>query len=430
MAQGLTHSPYSRSLPLTSSPKGIIAYLRAASFAVWMLTLLLPYLLVRDWSSWNEFREEGVDFRKYFYVGFAVFCAAHLTVGIGAWISAPFKILKTWAGILLTIFCGFELLVSPMSTVPKTSALYAVATWAVIALLTLYWQSDYRVLQRMTLFAGMLAFAWLFFLCVKLGVHIGMGIGGINRNMTGMAGVGALVCCMIYPRKEIRWIGVACALFMALIVSSRGSLVSLAAFGLAYYVAYHGTYRAVIHGLLAAVAVAALLLVIPHLRHGITNDVLMLHDRDRGIDSGFTGRMDFWKEALAKFQRSPLIGYGFRGTIESNGLGSIHSGYLKLLVETGIIGTFLAVTAIVVECLRRFRLAVELRGLTPRDLPNIDLAESVRLNAVACGTMAMTLTYWIYEQLYLNLGSVVSVALFLMITAPAYVPLMPKTSKR
>ena len=286
------------------------------------------------------------------------------------------------------------------------------------------------MLQRMTLFAGMLAFAWLFFLCVKLGVHVGMGIGGINRNMTGMAGVGALVCCMIYPRKEIRWIGVACALFMALIVSSRGSLVSLAAFGLAYYVAYHGTYRAIIHGLLAAVAVAALLLVIPHLRHGITNDVLMLHDRDRGIDSGFTGRMDFWKEALAKFQRSPLIGYGFRGTIESNGLGSIHSGYLKLLVETGIIGTFLAVTAIVVECLRRLRLAVELRGLTPRDLPNIDLAESVRLNAVACGTMAMTLTYWIYEQLYLNLGSVVSVALFLMITAPAYVPLMPKTSKR
>ena len=70
------------------------------------------------------------------------------------------------------------------------------------------------------------------------------------------------------------------------------------------------------------------------------------------------------------------------------------------------------------------------RGLTPRDLPNIDLGESVRLNAVACGTMAMTLTYWIYEQLYLNLGSVVSVAIFLMITAPAYVPLTPKTSKR
>ena len=218
---------------------------------------------------------------------------------------------------------------------------------------------------------------------------------------------------------------------MALVVSSRGSLVSLAAFGLAYYVAYHGTYRAVVHGLLAVLAVAAMLLVIPQLRHGITNDVLKLHDRDRGIDSGFTGRVDVWKEALVTFQRSPLIGLGFRGSIEGHGqVGSIHSGYLKLLVETGIIGTFLAVTAIVVECLRRFRLAVELRGLTPRDLPNIDLAESVRLNAVACGTMAMTLTYWIYEQLYLNLGSVVSVAIFLMITAPAYVPLMPKTSKR
>ena len=34
---------------------------------------------------------------------------------------------------------------------------------------------------------------------------------------------------------------------------------------------------------------------------------------------------------------------------------------------------------------------------------------------------AMTLVIWIYEQLYINLGSVVCVAFFLMMAAPAYI---------
>lgn len=431
MAQGLAQLPYSRTLPLTTGRDGLIAYARAGGLAVWMLTLVLPFLLVKDWSSWNELGEEGVDFKKYFYVGFAFMCLAHTTIGIGAWLSTPFKILKSWSGIMLTVFCMFELLVSPLSLVPKSSALYSVGTWGVLLICTLYWQSDFKMLQRMTWLAGMGVFAWLLFLCVKLGVRFGGTIGGINRNTVGTAAVGALILCMVYPRREFRWIGISIAWFIAVAVTSRGSLVALTVFAITYYAAYKGTYRAIIHGMIAAALFSMLILIVPEIRHAITNDVFMVHDKSRGMGSGFTGRMDLWKQAIGAFWKNPILGYGFRASTEGHGeYGSIHSGYLKILVETGFVGGFLVVGAVVAEALRRFRMVLQLRQTPQNAIPGVDVAESIRVNSVALGTLCMTLVLWIYEQLYINLGSVVSIALFLMIMIPAYVPIQTKKLKR
>ncbi len=432
MAQGLAQLPYTRTIPATNGRDGWIAYMRAGSLSVWLLTLLLPFLLVKDWSSWNELGEEGVDFKKYFYVGFAVICAAHLTLGPSPWLTAPFKILKTWSGLMLTIFCGFELLVSPLSLVPKTSAVYAVGTWGVMLICMLYWQSDYRILQRMTWVAGMVAFAWLFFLSLKLGLRFGQAIGGINRNTTGIAGVGAMICCMVYPRREIRWAGVALAWLFALATTSRGSLVALAVFAITYYAAYKGTYRAIVHGLIATAAFGVVVLVYPHLRHAITNDVFMVHDKARGMGSGFTGRVDAWKQAINAFWKNPILGYGFRASTQEThgGYGGIHSGYLKILVETGFVGGFLVIGAVLVEAARRLRLVLQLQSMPQNAIPGIDTAESMRINALVFATLMMTLTLWIYEQVYINLGSIVSVVLFLMLVAPAYVPIVPKKERR
>jgi len=149
------------------------------------------------------------------------------------------------------------------------------------------------------------------------------------------------------------------------------------------------------------------------------------------MGSGFTGRMELWKQAIGAFWKNPILGYGFRASTEGHGEdGSIHSGYLKILVETGFVGGFLVVGALVAEALRRLRLVLQLRLLPQNSIPGIDNAESIRLNAVVLATLAMTLVFWIYERLFINLGSVVSIALFIMIVAPAYVPLQAKKLKR
>jgi O-antigen ligase len=70
-------------------------------------------------------------------------------------------------------------------------------------------------------------------------------------------------------------------------------------------------------------------------------NTLQLDSRERGMGSGFTGRVDAWGEAVKVFQTYPAFGVGFRMQdryIEFSGLHSAHNGYLGLLVELGVSG--------------------------------------------------------------------------------------------
>jgi O-antigen ligase len=149
---------------------------------------------------------------------------------------------------------------------------------------------------------------------------------------------------------------------------------------------------------------------------------MRLHDKSRGIGTGFTGRWASWQKGLETFWKSPLIGHGFRAHLESKEELGSHSGYIRLLIETGLIGTGLAVMTVVIEALRRLKLAKRLRDAYASTMPGIDLEQSFRLNAVACAAMLTVLTYWVYEPMYLNLGTVMSLIFFLMFAAPDFVP--------
>ena len=73
----------------------------------------------------------------------------------------------------------------------------------------------------------------------------------------------------------------------------------------------------------------------------------------------------------------PLISRGV-------GFGGVHSAYIKIFLEAGIIGAFLIIGAVVIEAYRRMRIAVRLGSLQPHDLPGINIADSLRLNVIAC----------------------------------------------
>ena len=73
------------------------------------------------------------------------------------------------------------------------------------------------------------------------------------------------------------------------------------------------------------------------------------------------------------------------------------------------------------EVVRRFRIVARFRDLVPGAFPGIDVVETKRVNALAFATIVMTMVIWVYEQLYINLGSVISVVFFLMMVAPTYV---------
>ncbi|HEY3394448.1 MAG TPA: O-antigen ligase family protein [Lacipirellulaceae bacterium] len=423
--QSVAAYPLSGSLSVDARRGQLLAYLRAGTLAVWMFALIYRFWWVSDWFAMQEQLESGVNLKFHYYIGFAIACAAHLTLGLTAWLTLPFKVTATSSGRLFTAFCLLELLTAPFSVVWRTSAMYAVATWSVYALLVLYWESDYRVVQRMTVLAGMVVLGWLVLLRIKHGMPLGFGaaIGGINRNATATAALGGVVCCLLSPRRSIRWAAIAIGAYLCVVVTSRGGIVALSTFLATYYLIYKGTLRAAVHALLGLILFGVLLVASPWLQNFVFEDVMRLHDPARGLGSGFTGRVDAWEQAIDAFWDKPIFGFGFRATTHGFGedYGAVHSGYLKILVETGFVGAFLILSAVIVEAIRRLRLALRFRQLPPHAAPGIDVVETTRINAIVCATLVLIMTIWTYEQLYFNLGAVVSVAFFLMMAAPTYI---------
>ena len=421
-----TYAPFNNLITAPATASGLLAYVRAGTLAVWLFTLIVRYWWLTDWFALQEEAMSGVNVRLYYFVGFAIALAAHTTLGLGLLFALPFDVLSTWSGRLLTAFCVLALIISPLSLVPRASAVYAVGTWGVIALLHLYWKSDYRVIKRMVVFAGLVVLAWMYIILFRHGLNFGVGggyIGGMNRNTTALAALGGAVCCMMSSNTWIRWPALAAAGGMAVMVTSRGTIVATLAFLTTYYFLNKGTIRFAAYGLGLLVVLSAVFLASPAAREFVFEDVMHLHDQHRGIGSGFTGRFEYWKHALESFWKEPVFGYGFRATAAGGGgdYGAIHSGYLKLLVETGLVGGILVISAVVIEAVRRLKLVLQFRSMPPQAAPGIDVVETTRVNAVVCATIALTMTMWVYEQLYINLGSVISIVFFLMMAAPAYI---------
>jgi O-antigen ligase len=427
-AQQTYTSPAWNRLPATTMPKvGMLAYARANSISAWLLALILPFWYLSDWFTRQILAEQGssASDRRVFLIGFSIMLAAHLTLGIQAWIAAPFQMLSTWVGALLSIFFLLMVVLSPLSEVPGTSLQYGFLTYLAVVLLWLYWTGNYSVLRRALLWACWLQFAWWTVLLAKHGLIGGFGgiIGDINRNVTGTSALAALICGLLTPNRYLRWAAFLATVFFCTIVSSRGSLVALSAFIAVYYALHVGVFRAVAHGGLIGTCVALIVLAVPEIRQEVVDKVLHIYDPGRGIGSGFTGRTTTWQQAIEWFWKRPVFGYGFRATTHARGVGfgGVHSAYIKVFLEAGFVGGFFMVGALVVEAFRRCRASLWLRKLNPQSVPNINLTETLRLNVLVCATMCMTLTMWVYDQYYINLGSPVSVVLFLMLTAPNYI---------
>jgi O-antigen ligase len=254
-------------------------------------------------------------------------------------------------------------------------------------------------------------------------------IGDINRNITGTAALAALICGLFTPNRYFRWAAYAGALFFIVIVSSRGSLVALSVFSIVYFTLYYGIFRSAAVGGILGVLTLLFILAVPALRVKVAEKVFHIHDTGRGIGSGFTGRTEMWKQGIEYFWKKPVFGYGFRATTLSRGVGfgGVHSAYIKIFLEAGIIGAFMIIGAVVIEAYRRLRVTLRLRFLQPDDMPGINIADSMRLNVIACSTLCLILTMWVYDQYYINLGSPISVMFFLMLLAPTYVTTQGKT---
>ncbi|HLN23251.1 MAG TPA: O-antigen ligase family protein [Patescibacteria group bacterium] len=130
----------------------------------------------------------------------------------------------------------------------------------------------------------------------------------------------------------------------------------------------------------------------------ISDNVLLLDDDDRGLESGFSERTEIWQAAYELWWSQPLFGVGYGQGVEKMGFGMYaHNIVLVLLSETGVVG-FLGFVGFTLLSLRNgYRLRQ--RG---------ELTQATYL-------LTGIVVYWaygIFEGLAINAGNPLSAAFF------------------
>lgn len=159
-----------------------------------------------------------------------------------------------------------------------------------------------------------------------LGMPQGRSIGNIQPNLFATP----LLAGFIFSQFRPGLIGVAVRILcfaMVALVSSRFAVLGC----IAAFVLHELTLKPLSLGKLPLLVVALIAGVAfwPQI-----TAILALDDPTRDLSSGFSGRDAYWEGSLAAITEHPF-GIGFKRTI---GDESGHNGYLKILLEFGIIG--------------------------------------------------------------------------------------------
>lgn len=179
----------------------------------------------------------------------------------------------------------------------------------------------------------------------------GVAGSGIHHNEVGLLGVTAVILATAIGWRAMLVI-TPFSLYTALLSGSRGSVlgiilaVALFAF-LREFIAGAGRrgYDAVpLRGLLYLTGGLILGLgVSVYAADFLIDDVFMLRSENRGLSSGFTGRLDVWQGIIDDWKQSPLIGNGY-GVVRGEALRlgeTADGGFLLLSAELGLAGLFL-----------------------------------------------------------------------------------------
>lgn len=226
-------------------------------------------------------------------------------------------------------------------------------------------------------------------------------LGPIHPNSFGTAMLSAFILSQF--RKDAVFVVVRIVSFLlAASVSSRFALIG----SLLALIVFEVTSKRFSLKLLALTVMVAAGLAVFH-QH--ISEIFALNDPARNLDSGFTGRGDEWLGALELIEQNPF-GMGFkRPPYETAG----HNGYLKVILEFGIVGGGLII-ALVLSIV----LGALYDALTG---PNRDDDLRRFACARAAGLVALAFATFFQPQMF-NLGDVHGVPFMLLLFQPAWRP--------
>lgn len=236
-----------------------------------------------------------------------------------------------------------------------------------------------------------------------------LSFAGLDPNPVGLILQGVTISSLAIRRLPFRAVAVLLSLYVMYLTNSRSALIGTAIALLLYFVLRGRTLFA--WSLAAVLSVSGVIVASgsDYLSKiaDQTSQVLHLHNKYRGLNSGFTGRALLWQETIDIWHEHPLIGSGYRAIEELIPQGmSSHDGYLEILGETGIFGALSM-------ALFSFQ---GIRGL---------ISDSRKGSQVAQLGLALTAGYLfiaVFERYFVNFGNPTSLLVLCMWMRPTVTP--------
>jgi len=256
---------------------------------------------------------------------------------------APVFYEQSYLFMLVIIFLATIIFTSPLSLDPATSFQYSLVTVAGLILCGGVWSliqgQEVKILAAFSL-SGTTILALIYHFTYISGSRFGTirNPNGIGLILLGLA------LSSFGLKSKIATVSVITVCFvMILATGSRSALIGTCIALIAYAVI--GSFKrldSVVLLLVISIVAGAVIYYHQDEVKGWTGSALSLEDRNRGTGSGYSGRLDLWRDAYELWLTSPVFGVGYRAhefadAFSARSLSS-HNGYLSTLAETGIVG--------------------------------------------------------------------------------------------
>jgi O-antigen ligase len=359
------------------------------SFLTWCVLLSFPLMAM-------EFRI-GSDSQVVLYqlLGAALYLPVALMVRLSGDLIGRYDYFQI--SIFVIIFLSLGLQLHDDAVLVAVGIAYTVALIATIVALSLIFTMPAEAVARCLGGAAVVFVVFGVSAIALFGWPQGRQVGPIHPNFFGSVMLSAFIFSQFREGAFFLLLRII-AFGLAIAVSTRFALIgSLLAF-LVFEITYNPFNLKLL--LLSLLAVACFLVFNQQIV-----DVLALDDPARGVGSGFTGRDEEWAFALQEIADNPF-GMGFK---RPSAVAAGHNGYLKILLEFGIIGGGLIIAAVVSIVLRALFEAI------------VNFREDSRLrrfaSARAGGLVALLFATFFQPQMF-NLGDVHGISLMLLLFRP------------
>lgn len=372
----------------------------AVSVAFWAWCALISYPMIHDSYDLAELVHEFASSRTAAIGQAAGLCMFLTTVCIAypaRLRSAIGNLGLAQLAILLIVYLSFALQLHGPEAATLTGIFYTGLLVATALTLSVLWTLDPDDFEKCMGVASVILCLFGISAIAILGWPKGRNIGGIQPNLYAAPLLVAFIFAQFRPGVFGVLVRTLCFGMVAL-VSSRFALIGCVAALVLYELTFNSRSLWNILALIMALVAGALF-------SSEIASVLGLDDSTRGLSSGFSGRDEYWYGALAAIADSPL-GIGFKRAI---GDESGHNGYLKTLLEFGVIGGGLMILLLACSIVMAGIEAIRSSGITRQQ------------HRFACarfgGLVALSFGAFFQPQL-LSLGDTFGVAFLFLLFKP------------